>query len=490
MSGTRSASLWLFIAFVAFYTITMSGHIYSYDDEVKLKVTESIIERGAVSIGTSGKDKAVYSYFPIGSSIAYIPFYLLGRCLSSLVPSLPSGQMIEFCVSWYNIPITALIMVCIFLLLSDIGFGKRSSVLTCVILGLGTTLWPYSKQAWSEPTVGLLLLTGLLALNRYLRGPDAGKAFLVGILIGLSGCFRLETVICVLPFIVAIGVTPKGIDNHRRLIYLLFFVLGVSLFWSLNLVYNNARYGNIFAFGYSSTISKLTSVGTYSLTRLLERMGQLSFSLSKGVFIFSLPIVLFFFSIKQFYIREKTLTLVAISIIVLVFGFLCLVGGSRWAWGPRYLVYIVPLLILPVATLIKNSSRRVRRSVWIVFTFGFLINLLGVSTSHTVVMEKILHEWGEDALRESYSAAFPPPEHSTLFRAGKEFSYYMRSNNLTRSPGLTDTEIRYGTFDFWFTLGYFRGIPLLIIIPGVFFWVAILCFAIWRLQRALNSSSV
>ncbi|MCK4256827.1 hypothetical protein KAX35_08065 [candidate division WOR-3 bacterium] len=115
-----------------------------------------------------------------------------------------------------------------------------------------------------------------------------------------------------------------------------------------------------------------------------------------------------------------------------------------------------------------------------------LVNILGVSVSHTVVMEKVLREEGENVLRKSYSAILPPPEHSTLCRAGKEFIYYLSNNNLMPSKDLTDTEIRYNTFDFWFTLGYFKGVPLFLIVIGMFLCISIMGISTWRLIKALQ----
>lgn len=480
----KSVAFWLFVIFLAFYTLTMSGHLYSIDDIMKLEVTKNIIEKGTIAIAIPGLGN--YSPFPIGQSIVWIPFYLIARYSASLAPPGLSEHIIEFCVSWYNVPITALMIMCIFLLLISLGFNKKSSLATCIIVGLGTIIFPYSKQAWSEPTVGLLLIISLLVFNKYIKRPGVIKAFFIGIIIGLSGTFRHETIILSLPFIIAILIVPKDIGTRSRLVHLLFFSLGIMIFWSFNLLYNYARYGNIFTTGYPAVVSALTTPGTYSGVRFLRGLGRLLFSLSKSVIIFSVPIILFFFSIRRFYSRNRAFTLVLVSIIIMVVTFFSFVGGSSWAWGERYLVYIVPLFLVPVVALIQNSSRWVKRLIWTTFVLGFLINLLGVSVSHTVVMEKILEEHGEDVLIESYSAVFPPPVSSTLFVASREFLHYIRGSNLMRCAGPTDREIRYNTFDFWFTLAYFKGMPIIMIIAGLVSCLGILCFAVWRLRESLK----
>ncbi len=486
MSKTITVPLWIFISFVSLYTLTMSGHIYSYDDVIKLKVTKSIIERRTIAIGEPGEDKMVYSPFPIGPSIAYIPLYLLGGFISSHNSSFPAEEITEFCVSWYNIPITALIIVFFYFLLIDVGYNKKSSLLAGVILGLGTQLWPYSKQLWSEPTVALLLIISLIIFNKYKRMPCVSKALFLGIFVGLCGCFRPETIICGIPFIVAVCVIPKNTRFDKRLIYLVSFIIGIAIFYSSNFIYNYARYNSFFNFGYSTSTDKLTSVTTYFSIKILERIGRLIFSLSKSIFIFSIPIICFFFSIKKFYSENKILTFVITSIIIIVLGFFCLLGSSTWAWGNRYFVYIIPLFMLPVVSLIQNSLQRIRTLVWLMFMIGLLINVLGVSVSHTVVMEKILKEEGEDVLRKSYSAVLPHPEYSMLYRTGKEFIYYLSWDNLKPSDDLTDTEIRYNTFDFWFTLGYFKGVPLFLIVIGLFLCISVMGISIWRLIKALQ----
>ena len=161
----RKLAFWVFIFFLSLYTLTMSGHMYGTDDAVKLGVTQSILERGTISIEGLNLWCFPYSAWPIGHSIALIPFYSFGSAISKFIPYFPKSYITEFCASWYNVLICSLLCLFSFIFLLHLGYSKKAAVLTTFTIGLTTTIWPYSKQGWSEPTVALLLLVSIISLS-------------------------------------------------------------------------------------------------------------------------------------------------------------------------------------------------------------------------------------------------------------------------------------------------------------------------------------
>ncbi|SVD83645.1 uncharacterized protein METZ01_LOCUS436499, partial [marine metagenome] len=133
--GKFLPSIWLFLFFVALYFLSMGGHLYSADNEVKGLITEGIVERHSVSLPriemmymTPGRDGLSYSPFPIGTSITMIPFYLVGDGLAHLFPSLPREIVIEFSYSMINSIVTALTCVILFATSRLLGFSPRTSI--------------------------------------------------------------------------------------------------------------------------------------------------------------------------------------------------------------------------------------------------------------------------------------------------------------------------------------------------------------------------
>ena len=78
--------------------------------------------------------------------------------------------------------------------------------------------------------------------------------------------------------------------------------------------------------------------------------GQL-FSPGKSVFLYSPPIVLALMGARRFW-RHRPEAALAVALlvgpVVLLYSFYLFWSGD-WAWGPRYLVFALPALLLPVA---------------------------------------------------------------------------------------------------------------------------------------------
>ena len=95
--------LWLFLFCASMYYITMGGHLYSADNEIKGLISEAIVERQAFTLPiadmvymTPGRGGLSYSPFPLGSSITMIPFYMLGDEMAHLFPGIPHTFIMEF----------------------------------------------------------------------------------------------------------------------------------------------------------------------------------------------------------------------------------------------------------------------------------------------------------------------------------------------------------------------------------------------------------
>src|SRR5262245_22307582 len=101
-SRERWRALALFLTFLGFYLLTVSGHFYTVDEETLYLMTENLVERHNLALprdswgvvgeygltiapnATAGPIEAI---FTPGQPIAAIPLYLLGRAVAAFFPA-------------------------------------------------------------------------------------------------------------------------------------------------------------------------------------------------------------------------------------------------------------------------------------------------------------------------------------------------------------------------------------------------------------------
>ena len=298
--------------------------------------------------------------------------------------------------------------------------------------------------------------------------------------------FRPEVIIIGLIFVLFIILHFRSINFKSLMKHLLLFVFIVFILYSINLAYNYARYGSLFdtGYGYYEKVVKRISF-IPSLGHFIQNLCRRLFSLNKSIFLYSPPIILAFLSFRSFFRKNKSIALILLSVVSIVFIFLTYGALSSWAWGPRYTVYIVPLIALFLAPLWAKRTI-IKRSLVALCIIGFMIQVIGISVSYMVVNEKVFGEEGEKPLIDSWSQVFPEPSHSMLCLAPKEFVHYAIFRGLNKENNPSDELVRMNTFDFWFLLAYFKGVPIKIILPVIlllFFLVGFSLAKIWILSK-------
>jgi hypothetical protein len=150
-------------------------------------------------------------------------------------------------------------------------------------------------------------------------------------------------------------------------------------------ILNYTRFGTISEFGYGSQYGNLSlNTGWIGLPGLLLSPG-------KGLLFYFPPIVLLPLAILFSYRQNKGLSFITVYVLGiawLYFGTIDINGGSRFwsgaiAWGPRYLIPTLPLIVIMLGGLIKyprkpNTKRLISVSLISTCVAGFIVNLGGV----------------------------------------------------------------------------------------------------------------
>jgi 4-amino-4-deoxy-L-arabinose transferase-like glycosyltransferase len=380
----RALLLYLFLFFVSLYLLTSSGGaVYDSDQSmVRYETTRAIVERFDLSVpgqGIRGIDGRDYSWYGIGQPLMAIPFYAAGK-----FTGFPQAA-----VSIMNELFSAGTVVLIFLFCLSLGYSRRASCLVAIFYGLGTMAWPLSKQPFDHPVEAFCVLSSVYFMYRYTASEKLSGLVLSSFGAGLAFTIRYVPCLIVPPLLTQI------IIHHARKSHLrsatgaivrdiLLFSLAFSPFLCLSLWYNQYRFGSPFETG-SSLIATRAGIDLFGSSTFLRGLSGFLISPGKGLFYYSPVALLFFFSLKPFIRRSRSVAACFILIIVSYLLFLSnyMFWHGDWAWGPRYLLAITPFLIIPIAELFDSAAwyrkKMMRTAAWSLFLISLIIQLAAVS---------------------------------------------------------------------------------------------------------------
>lgn len=128
--------------FAALYSCTLNGFIANTDGETVYLVTRGIVEDKDVAIapgliqkvnGKVGKDGRIYSQYGIGQSLCAVPLYIAGRIAARGINESHREFVIRFAVASFNVFITALWCVAVFLLAALFYDSVRTRLIISLI---------------------------------------------------------------------------------------------------------------------------------------------------------------------------------------------------------------------------------------------------------------------------------------------------------------------------------------------------------------------
>jgi hypothetical protein len=384
-------ALLLGMFFLSLYLLTMGGHLDSPDEELMFQVTRSLALRGSMDIGdtvlaeglaqvgTNGRSYAPYG--PV-ASVMSVPFYDLGQGLAGLLPQRYSEVATRFAVGLRDPLISAAACVLFYAFGLELGFGTFVATLLTLAFGGATLVWPYSKYSFSEPVTGFWLLLAVFGAVRAVRSSRSiAWSALSGIALGLAIGSKVTAVLAVpgvLLYLAAAGSAHPKLRARRVLPFVA--ILGLP---ALALGVNNmARFGNPFDTGYHLE-------GVIDLAHPIGIAGLLV-SPSKSLFVYAPVAVLGLVGFVRLGRRlpwEAGLFLWLVASHIVFHGVLVIWAGDA-GWGPRYLVPIVPFIILPAGALLARRWGPVRRAYWSAFgilaALGVIVNLGGVLVDQRV----------------------------------------------------------------------------------------------------------
>jgi hypothetical protein len=407
-SNDKALCLALFLFLLSTYLLTYSGSFHSSDGQAMFSVTESLVRRSDYDInqirwmglqqGTFGPDGNLYCRKGLATSLLAIPLVSMGM----VVPFwglVQSGML-------FNVIVTALTGVLVFLYVRRLGYSPSTGLISGLVFGLGTMAWPYAKYFFSEPSSALSLLGAAYFLLQLasLGKEDTGlkPALLSGFFLGLAIATRFANAVLVPIFLAALLLYLLRKDgtsswatarlSPSRLLSTTWrevcaFLLPLLMWGIIMAAYNYLRFGSPLTTGYLPEES-------FSASWARGILGQL-ISPGRGIIFYCPILVALIPALPSFFRRHR---LKAVFLLLISLSYLLLYGKwfmwhGGYAWGPRFLVPVIPLLVIMLAPLIELLRGKWRGVFWALFALSMMVQILG-SSVHFIHHQEALLEAG------------------------------------------------------------------------------------------------
>jgi hypothetical protein len=342
-----SAGLGVFLLVLGVGLATGSGHL-SVQDEVGLyHMTASVLETGSFSVprsvntggGFVGLDGRYYTPFGIGQPLLAAPLLAWARIL---LPPRAQPYLEVTVLLAFNAFVSAATAAVLAVFLMELGASRRRAVVLALVAALATHALAYGRTYFAEPLTGLLGLLVVRSLGLARQGLP-GHALAAGVLAGYAVLVRFFSVL-LLP-VYALYLLGPAPARWRRTFT---FTAAAAVFVLISLWRNHVLLGAWDQTGYRYLPDGSVRGFTHPL---LPGLAILLLAPGKSLFVFAPPVLLGLWCWPAWLRRRP-----AEALLVLAVAAVYLAGYAQWcspeggaSWGPRFVVPVVPLLMLPLA---------------------------------------------------------------------------------------------------------------------------------------------
>jgi hypothetical protein len=487
------------------YILTASGNSVDVTDDgmVRYSVTQQMVEKHTLDLPTSigarwgirGRDGRYFTNHGLGQSLVAVPFYLVGKGLGNP----------KFAVSLIGPFAVALTCVVIFFFGCNLKYSLGTSAYLALLGGLCTQLWPESKSPFDHAVEGLFILLSSYNAYAFLQRGGNRRLVIAGVTLGIATITRVTAVLWVMPLFLLFAMHCSDLKPVRTRILLLkkvfgWFLLGLVPFAGFLLWYNAHRFGSILETGYSIWAHE-RHFSNFSNPVWIGLAGEIV-SPGKGVLLYSPVLILSLIGLRAYFRWSRNMA--AVMIFASVMYLLFFASYAAWhgdiAWGPRYLVFLIPCWILFIGPLFEKQKLCRRLSISIGITtlvvIGFLIQLGSVLVDMNLHYFRLLRS---GVVQDINTYSYPPSlyftwSHSPLVDRTCEVHHLFRSFRDTRNDGDSGTfdESYLGvstvpTLNFWWMhtpVSKTAPFSLVLVVP----LIVEICISSVRIKRLLQSA--
>jgi len=485
MKNKTQIPIRIFSILALVYFLTATGNIEISDTYFSIQTAKTIVSAHSLSAEgcqkgycyQSAKDGKLYSRYGLGLAFLFVPFILLAQAISWF-SGLPQLLTANFLISFYNIFFGAGACVIMFYLVRFFGNSDRIAMLMSLLLGLGTFCWRYSVWDFSEITQLFFLLACI-----YCALKNSPKYLILGgfcfcCLLLLKAIYILYSPLMII--YIFLGKTARAKDAFKRAGMFLFVIL---CGFGFILLLNQARFGSFLEFGYGLEADK------FYLSGIQRNIPRLLYWLDKGVLIYNPLFILGVLGYFKFYrsFRKETIFFLSIIALNLTVTASWHAWHGGWSWGPRFLVPLAPLWLLPCFFFFYKKG--IIRIILISLIFvSLLIQGLSILQGNLEYLT-VCNANNQEGLRKNMPAQIIGSMIMIKHKITKKDSLYKLSEFGVDSKSEVDTSgsIRYAGFDLWHlnAARYFNK-PIMKFLP--LFFLPIIALFLIRLFKVTGSA--
>jgi hypothetical protein len=405
MTAPAAAGRWLTLGIALLCFAFAGGSMTTTDAVVAFDVTRNIVEHRSVAttgdlLGNGayrGRNGSYYSPFGIAQSVWNIPFYLAGRAVASRLGTRigRADTLPKAAVALATIPAVALLGWACFSLLLELGAAPDRAAATVLLLVVATPLWPYSGFGFNQPLAAMFLWVSVLGGIVGVRGTRRALV-LSGRSAGLAILTRHEMLLAatLIGGWIAVRPAPGGWAAARA------FLAGLAPPLAVWLALNWWRFGNPLESGYLR--DSTPGFGG----NIIEGAAGLLFSPYASIFLYCPIAILSVGAMRAMWQRDRASA--ALFGALFCASFALYASLENWmggrSYGPRYLVPVLPALVLPLA--FWSPSHVMRPLAAAVVAISIAVQLPGVLVDYSKVRQERA-EAGETIAQDMRWAGMP-----------------------------------------------------------------------------------
>jgi hypothetical protein len=457
--SVRLAGIWLALGVALLCLLTAGGSMTSIDPVIAYDVTRGIVERHSLAMTDSqglneayrGVGGQYYSPFGVAQSVWNIPFYVAGRAAARRVGAHLGPDVIpKAAVALATVPAVAILAWVCFELLITLGATPTRAVTTALLVVCATPVWPYSGFGFNQPLTGMFLWAAVLAAasseERWL------PLLTSGVCAGLALLTRHEMAVAA----GVIGVYIAWRAPRSRLRSIAAYASGLVpmiLIWAL---VNYVRFGNPIESGYLR--DPIVGFGH----SLLVGGAGLLFSPYASVFLYAPIVVLSVAGIRAMWRRDPPTATLFVALFVCSFAVYASLGnwmGGR-SYGPRYLVPLIPALVLPLAFWTPRAHTRALAAAIVAISVvvqipGVMVDYAKVRVEHARAGDTVAQDnrWEGLPLLLNARATWANGTRALRFLGGLE-----EAPRVARAPGDSFSQALSFSLDLWWLYLAYLGI--------------------------------
>ncbi len=383
----RAALAFLALFLLSLYLLIYGGRFHIIDEVSIYAMAENLAKRGSLDTdqilwsqwvraarevqGAFGREGHVFSKKGFGAAL--LPAFLIRLALDH--PTLG----LTFVAFLTNPLFTALTAVMLALYVRRLGFKAPTALVLALVYGTATLALPYTRMLFGEPVAALGTVTALYALHRSESEPSWSWAAAAGFALSLSIWARLINSPAVLfllwyQYAHLRRVHPRiSLKDALRTPRVLAFLVTTALVGVGGYaLYNAYRYGVPWQTGYQITRGEFFTtppwIGFYGLT----------LSPLRGLVWYTPVFALSLFGFRRLWHARPLDARLLVSVIAVYFALFSTwwMWWGGFAWGPRFLLPIIPLLVVALAPLWEDA--RWRRWVLAFTVISLVVQALAV----------------------------------------------------------------------------------------------------------------